>query len=237
MTRRRLLHLAKKITKCRKCPRLVEYRRAVAEKPPKRYLREKYWAKPLPGFGDPYARIIVVGLAPAAHGGNRTGRMFTGNHSGNTLMNALYSLQLSNKPVSTHRNDGLTLRNVYLTAAARCPPPKNKPLPKELENCLPYLEEEFSILPNIRVAVALGSIALNTVIKLLERNGVNVGRPKPKFRHGVILKFSGKIFGKNVPTVLASYHPSRQNTQTGRLSIEMLVEVFRRALEEAEAST
>ena len=232
---RRLRALAERIISCRKCPRLVEYRVKVAESPPKRFKGQRYWAKPLPGFGDPLARIVAVGLAPAAHGGNRTGRMFTGDSAGNTLMRALYSAGLASSPTSERADDGLTLRDIYLTAVARCPPPGNKPLPEELRNCSEYLLEELRILPNLKVLVALGGIAYKVLLKILREEGVEVSKPIPRFRHGLLLKLKGKFMGGKPPLLLASYHPSRQNTQTGRLTQSMLNKIFARACRLAES--
>lgn len=204
--------LNRAIVSCVKCPRLVEYRRMVAENRPKRFSGWQYWARPLPGFGDPQAEILVVGLAPAAHGGNRTGRMFTGDSSGNTLIGSLYRVGLANKPTSTTKDDGLQLKHVYITAALRCAPPANKPLKTELENCFDYLACELKLLANVRVIVALGSIAFQTSCRLL-------GIKTMGFRHGATLERGGVH-------LIASYHPSRRNTQTGLLTTQMLDQVF-----------
>ncbi len=230
-----LRSLAEKIIRCRRCPRLVKYRRWAAEHPPKRYRGERYWAKPLPGFGDPEARIMAVGLAPAAHGGNRTGRMWTGDGAGNTLMRSLYNVGLANRPDSRRADDGLALRGIYLTAVLRCPPPENKPTSDEIRNCVDYLRQELMLLRNVSVVVALGSIAFNTVIRLLREMGVDFGRPIPKFRHGLVLEPGGSLGGRKPPIIIASYHPSRQNTQTGKLTQEMLDQVFEKALRYAGA--
>lgn len=230
----RLRLLNERIISCRRCPRLTEYRVRVAENPPRRFRGQSYWAKPLPGFGDPLARVLAVGLAPAAHGGNRTGRMFTGDSAGNTLMKALHATGFSNQPYSLSLDDGLQLRDIYLTAVVRCPPPANKPLPEEIRNCSEYLLEELKILPNIRVIVALGGIAYTVTLRILRENGVNVGRPMPRFRHGLLLRPSGEFMGRKPPLILASYHPSRQNTQTGRLTQQMLNQVFEKARNLAE---
>lgn len=193
----------------------MAYRRLVAEKPPKRFSGWQYWSRPLTGFGDPEAEILVVGLAPAAHGGNRTGRMFTGDSSGNTLVGSLFRVGLANMPTSTSRDDGLVLRHVYLTAALRCVPPANRPLSEELANCFDYLRCELALLKNVKVIVALGSIAFSASCRLL-------GLKNTRFRHGALLS-NGKTH------LIASYHPSRRNTQTGLLRPEMLDQVFAEA--------
>ncbi|MEM0120102.1 MAG: uracil-DNA glycosylase [Thermoprotei archaeon] len=200
------------IVGCEKCSRLVEYRRRVAQTKTKRFSDWTYWGKPLPGFGDKDAEILVVGLAPAAHGGNRTGRMFTGDSSGNTLMGSLYRVGLASKPTSTDRWDGLKLWHVYITAVLRCVPPGNRPLRTELENCSIYLKWELELLKSLKVIVALGSIAYDSCIRLL-------GFQKKKFAHGLILS-RGDLY------LVSSYHPSRRNTQTGLLKQEMLDNVF-----------
>lgn len=218
--------LEEAIISCERCPRLVRWRRTVALDPPRRYRGEKYWARPLPGFGDREGRMLVVGLAPAAHGGNRTGRMFTGDSSGNTLVEALHRLGLANQPYSTSRDDGLRLTDVYLTAVVRCAPPKNRPTAREIENCRPYLSSELVLLKNLRSAVALGRIAFDGLLKALRGNKYDVPRPKPRFRHGLIFKVycpTGELL------VASSYHPSRQNTQTGRLTPSMLLDVLEEA--------
>lgn len=221
--------LNERIISCKRCPRLVEYRVRVAENPPRRFRGQNYWAKPLPGFGDPLARVLAVGLAPAAHGGNRTGRMFTGDSAGNTLMKALHATGFANQPYSLSLDDGLQLKDIYLTAVVRCPPPANKPLPEEIRNCSEYLLEELRILPNIKVIVTLGGIAYTTTLRILRKSGVNVGKPAPKFKHGLLLNPSGEFLGRKPPIILASYHPSRQNTQTGRLTQGMLNNIFKKA--------
>ncbi len=224
-----LEELAKTIISCKKCSRLVYYRLYVAENRPNRYLNDEYWAKPIPGFGDPNARLLVVGLAPAAHGGNRTGRMFTGDCSAETLMKALYSVGYASQPYSIHRDDGLRLEDVYLTAVVRCVPPKNTPSKEEIENCSIYLKNELFLLKNVRVIVALGMIAFNTCVKILSELGVKIPRPAPKFLHGAVYRLEGELFGRAAPLLIASYHPSRQNTQTGRLTQSMLNNVFKKA--------
>lgn len=180
---------------------------------------DPYWGRPLAGFGDPAARVLVVGLAPAAHGGNRTGRMFTGDDSGLWLMRALHAHGFASIPRSTDRGDGLVLRDAYITAAARCAPPDNRPTPAELATCRPYLARERVLLTNVRVIVALGRIAFAAVLAVEEARGVVLPRPRPRFAHG-----AGATLGD--ASLLASYHPSRQNTQTGRLTAEMLATIF-----------
>jgi uracil-DNA glycosylase family 4 len=191
------------------------------------YRGEEYWGKPVPGWGDPSARLYIVGLAPAAHGGNRTGRVFTGDSSGDFLFGALYRAGFANQPTSIARGDGLQLRDVYIGAAARCAPPDNKPLPSEFANCSPYLAREFELLKNVRVVIGLGLIGFNACLKLLETHGVALPKPRPKFGHNVVYQM-GRC------TVIGTYHPSRQNTNTGKLTAPMMDAVFlsaRKALE------
>lgn len=224
-----LEELATTIISCKKCSRLVFYRSYVTENRPKRYLNEEYWAKPIPGFGDLNARLLVIGLAPAAHGGNRTGRMFTGDGSADTLMRALYSAGYASQPFSIHKNDGLRLEGAYLTAVVRCVPPKNMPFKEEIENCSIYLRNELFLLRNVKVIVALGMVAFNTCVRILSELGVRIPKPSPKFSHGAVYKLEGKLFDRDAPSLVASYHPSRQNTQTGRLTQSMLNNVFKKA--------
>jgi uracil-DNA glycosylase family 4 len=222
--------LVDRIVSCERCPRLVEYRRKVAENPPRRFRGQQYWARPLPGFGDREARILVVGLAPAAHGGNRTGRMFTGDSSADFLMRTLHYFGLANMPRSVSRDDGLQVRGVFLTAPVRCAPPENRPTREELENCYPYLKEEFSLLRNVRVVVALGAIGFAAAKRLLQDSGfVHEGRKRPEFKHGAHYVYRNTE-GRTVH-LLASYHPSRQNTNTGRLTDAMFRRVFRKAVD------
>jgi len=216
--------LAEEIVECRRCPRLVEWREQAAANPPRRYQGQEYWARPLPGFGDPAARVVVVGLAPAAHGGNRTGRVFTGDRSGDWLYAALHRAGLANQALSEHRDDGLRLRDAYITAVNRCPPPGNRPTPAERDNCLPYLVRELLLLDRARVIVALGSYAWDGVLRALRAAGEDVPRPKPRFAHGAEAEV-GRI------TLLGCYHPSQQNTFTGKLTQPMLDAVFARARE------
>ncbi|MCY0865677.1 MAG: uracil-DNA glycosylase [Sulfobacillus sp.] len=219
------------IIHCRRCPRLVEWREKVAQTKVRRFRDEPYWGKPLPGFGDPHARLLIVGLAPAAHGGNRTGRMFTGDDSGDWLIDALYQNGLANQPVSRSIDDGLVLHETYLTAAVRCAPPDNRPTPAEARACASYLQAEWQWF-NPRVVVALGRFALEAVRRLAEALGEETG--PLTFRHGAEYDWSRPTHR----TLLVSYHPSRQNTQTGRLTRDMLLTVMARAraiLEESGA--
>ena len=216
--------LNQEIVECRRCPRLVEWREEVAENPPRRYRGQEYWARPLPGFGDPAARVIVLGLAPAAHGGNRTGRVFTGDRSGDWLYAALFRAGFANQPESVHRDDGLRLRGAYVTAVNRCPPPANKPTPAERDNCLPYLVRELRLLEDARVIVALGSFAWDGALRALRAVGEEIPRPKPRFGHAA----EGQV---GSVTLLGCYHPSQQNTFTGKLTEAMLDATFARARE------
>jgi uracil-DNA glycosylase len=225
-----LAALAAEVHDCRRCPRLVAWREAVAVDPPRRYEGEDYWARPLSGFGDPAARIIVVGLAPAAHGGNRTGRMFTGDRSADWLFAAMHRAGLANQPNSDRRDDGLRLRDAYVTAVVRCAPPANKPTPGERDNCLPYLERELGLLPRARVVVALGKFGWDGFLRAAGTMGVPTPRPKPRFGHG-----AEAILGERL-TLLGCFHPSQQNTFTGKLTVPMIDAVFARAVALAAAS-
>ncbi|MCS7095297.1 MAG: uracil-DNA glycosylase [Thaumarchaeota archaeon] len=222
-----------RIVSCSRCPRLVRYREEVARNPPRRFAGHTYWSRPLPGFGDRSARILVVGLAPAAHGGNRTGRMFTGDSSASFLASTLHQLGLANKPTSESVDDGLVLHDVFLTAPVRCAPPANKPTHDEFENCYPFLLKEARQLSQLRVVVALGAIGFGASVRLLNDLGFR-SVAKPKFGHGVEFAFSDDRGMRKF--LLGSYHPSRQNTQTGRLTKAMFLSVFRRALELASHS-
>lgn len=219
----RLVELNRTIVGCRKCPRLVRWRERVAEAPPRRYAGQKYWAKPLPGFGDINGRLLIVGLAPAAHGGNRTGRIFTGDRSGDWLYGALYTAGLANQPSSGYRDDGLQLTDCYITAAVRCAPPGNKPTVAEFARCRPYLVAELKLLRNLKVVVALGKLAFDAFLAAYRQNGVPLAKPRPKFSHGCSAVLPGGV------TLMASYHPSQQNTFTGKLTMPMLEGVFARA--------
>ena len=215
-----LSDLKKKVISCKKCPRLVKYIGEIKKKYP------DYWCKPVPGFGDTNAEILIVGLAPGRFGSNRTGRMFTGDSSGNFMYKILHDVGLCNKPDSVDLHDGLILKNCYITAVGRCAPPQNKPTPKELENCFPYFREELRLLKNIKVVVALGKIAFDGYLKwLFSRNDV-LQKKDFKFSHCAIYN------SKDLPHVLiASYHPSRQNTQTGRLTRKMFKQIFKKAIQ------
>jgi uracil-DNA glycosylase family 4 len=214
-----LEEIAREVIACRRCPRLVAYREAVARRKRRQFRDWEYWGRPVPGFGDPQARVLVVGLAPAAHGANRTGRMFTGDGSGDFLIAALYRAGFANQPASTHREDGLVLRDVYLTAVVRCAPPDNQPSPEERARCRPYLVRELRALPRLQVVVTLGQIATEGFIRALRELGYE--GPRPAFRHGAV-----HPLGPGWPVLITSYHPSRQNTQTGRLTSEMFDTVW-----------
>ncbi|MFH1573322.1 MAG: uracil-DNA glycosylase [Acidobacteriota bacterium] len=218
-----LERLNENIIRCRLCPRLAAWREYVARKKVRRFRSHEYWGRPVPGFGRSGARLIIVGLAPAAHGANRTGRMFTGDRSGEWLYEALHRFGFANRPDSRHRADGLALRNCYITAAVRCVPPQNKPARAELAECGQYLRREFSLLRSRRVVLALGQIAFGAVLTL-ERGGTNrqAGNRPPRFAHGAEWPMSRNA------ALIASYHPSQQNTQTGRLTREMFYQVFGR---------
>jgi uracil-DNA glycosylase family 4 len=219
-----LERLSREIHRCRRCPRLVEWREASAAAPPRRFQGEEYWARPVAGFGDPRARLALVGLAPAAHGANRTGRMFTGDRSGDWLYAALHRAGYANQPTSTEREDGLHLLDAYITAVVRCAPPANRPMPSERDNCLPYLTRELELLSNCRTIVALGGFAWDGALRALGELGAEAPRPKPRFGHGAEADVgSWKLIG--------CYHPSQQNTFTGRLTEPMLDEVLTRARE------
>lgn len=218
-----LVRLQATIVACRACPRLVRHRERVAATKVRRYRDWEYWGRPVPPFGDPAARLLVVGLAPAAHGGNRTGRIFTGDRSGDWLFAALHRFGFANQPTSTHRGDGLTLRDCYVTAAVRCAPPGNRPSRAELTRCRPYLVEELRLLDRVRVVVALGSIALAAYLEARRALGQAVPVPRPAFRHGAAHRLPGG------PVLITSYHPSQQNTLTGRLTRPMFDRVFARA--------
>jgi uracil-DNA glycosylase family 4 len=219
---RELARLTEEIVRCRRCPRLVEWRERAAADPPRRFAGETYWARPVPGFGDPAARVLVVGLAPAAHGGNRTGRIFTGDRSGDWLVASLHRTGFANRPISVRRDDGLRLRTLYLAAVNRCCPPGNRPTPAERDTCLPYLARELELLDRVRVVVALGSFAWDGVLRAASALGHPAPRPRPRFGHGAEAEVGPYL-------LLGSYHPSQQNTFTGVLTEAMLDAVFARA--------
>jgi len=221
----KLEDLRETVVSCRRCPRLVEWRETVAREKRAAFADEKYWGKPVPGFGDPGAGLLVIGLAPAAHGANRTGRMFTGDRSGDWLYGALFQAGFASQAESTDRGDGMELRDCYITAAVRCAPPGNRPTPAERDRCRPYLEAELDLLEDARVLVALGKFAYDQIWRILLGRGEPLPKPRVPFGHGVEVGVRGDL------TLLASYHPSQQNTFTGTLSQEMFHQVWARARE------
>ncbi len=216
--------LEQEIISCQKCPRLVAWREEVARKKRRAYREWVYWGRPVPGFGDRKARVLIVGLAPGAHGANRTGRMFTGDGSGDFLYPALYRAGFASQPTATHREDGLTLHDVFITAVVRCVPPKNRPTAQEIATCLPYMGREIDLLPRLQVIVTLGRIAFEWTLRLYRERGLDL--PRLPFAHGAVYPL-----GPGAPTLVASYHPSRQNTQTGRLTREMFDAVWSKVKE------
>ncbi len=215
--------LYKTVIACQACPRLVKWREEVARTKVSRFIGENYWGKAVPGFGDPKARLLIIGLAPAAHGANRTGRMFTGDRSGDWLYRALYKAGFANQPESISRNDGLTLKDCYITASARCAPPQNKPLPKELMNCRPFLLKELELLVNVRVVIALGKVAADTIFDTFRASGRTAMKKRPAFGHGIQCELNEH------QTLITSFHPSQQNTFTGKLTESMFDEIFSKA--------
>lgn len=216
----RLQQLNKRIISCTICPRLTEYRKRISLTKRFMYRDQPYWGKPVPSFGDSEAKILIVGLAPAAHGGNRTGRMFTGDKSGDWLYGALYRNGFANHPNSLKINDGLTIQNIYITAAVHCAPPDNHPNKEEFEACRSYLIEELAILKQLRVVLALGKIAFDSYLTAIQALGTKIPSPRPKFIHGAQYRLSNEI------CLFASYHPSQRNTQTGRLTLPMFDSIF-----------
>ena len=216
--------LAGEIVSCRRCPRLIRHCRRTAQEKRRAFRDQEYWGKPVPGFGDGRAELLVLGLAPAAHGANRTGRMFTGDSSGDFLYRALYETGFASQPGSTHRGDGLTLDGVWVSAAVRCAPPANKPSPGEARNCRAFLERELALLLRVRVVVALGRFAFHAYLSVLRDAGTVSGAGGFTFGHG-----AGRRVARGSPLLISSYHPSRQNTSTGRLTFPMLRAVFERA--------
>ena len=220
-----LLQVRNEIVSCERCPRLREYCEQVGREKRRAFRDDTYWARPVPGFGDPNARLLLIGLAPAAHGANRTGRVFTGDGvgaSGDFLMAALHRAGFANITTSQHVNDGLKLTDAFIAAAVRCAPPDNKPTPEEIAQCLPHLDAEIGALPRLRVVVALGKIAFDAYLQLLKTRGVAM-RPRPKFAHASVATLA------NGQTLIGCYHPSRQNTNTGKLTPSMMDDVFRKS--------
>ena len=222
---RSLAVLNQSITECRKCPRLVHHREAIAQMKRRQYRDWTYWGRPVPAFGDPSARLFVIGLAPAAHGGNRTGRIFTGDRSGDWLYEALHRYGFANQAQSTHRDDGLALKDCYIAAVVRCAPPDNKPTPAEFDRCRPYLAEELHLLKKVRVVVTLGKIAFDHYFKACRELGYDIPSPALRFGHGAIYRLPWGT------TLIGSYHPSQQNTFTGKLTVPMFHSVFAEARE------
>ena len=215
--------LNREIVACVRCPRLVAYREQIAREKRRAYRDHEYWGKPVPSFGDPEARVLVMGLAPGAHGSNRTGRPFTGDASGKFMFPVLYETGFANQPNATDRNDGLILKDLYITAAVRCAPPDNKPTPQELTNCSHFLDREMTGLENVKVVVALGKIGFDAYLNYVKRRGLLASKKAYIFKHGASYRLpDGKV-------LLASYHPSNQNTQTGKLTRTMFVKIFKQA--------
>lgn len=220
---RALKVLHQTIADCTLCPRLTIYRRGIAQTKVKRFQEWEYWGRPIPGFGDPNARLYILGLAPAAHGGNRTGRVFTGDRSGDWLYEALFQFGFANQPGATHLNDGLTLHNCYVAAAVRCAPPDNKPTKEEFNTCRPFMLKELQLLKHTTVVVALGKLAFDEYLKACKELGHSLSKPLPKFGHGSVYTTPWGV------TLLGSYHPSQQNTFTGRLTRPMFHSIFKQA--------
>jgi uracil-DNA glycosylase family 4 len=228
--RAKLVHLEHEVVECVRCPRLVEWRERVAREKVARFREETYWARPVPGFGDPDARILLLGLAPAAHGGNRTGRVFTGDASGDFLWPALHAAGLADRPVSIRAGDGLRAIDLWITAPVKCAPPDNKPLPSERDNCAPYLVRELTALDRVRVLLALGSFAWASALRAFASLGAQPPRPLPRFAHGAEVVIDRW-------TLLGCYHVSQQNTFTRRLTRDMLDRVLRRAVDLARSDS
>lgn len=223
--------LNQEVIACTRCPRLVTYREEVARIKRRAYLGCEYWGKPVPGFGDPHARVLIMGLAPGAHGSNRTGRPFTGDASGKFMYPVLHETGFASQPTATDRNDGLQLKDLYVTAAVRCAPPDNKPLPQELAECSYFLDRELAGLKSVKVVVALGKIGFDAYLNYLQRQGLISSKRTFIFKHGASYRLPG---GK---VLLASYHPSNQNTQTGKLTRDMFVRIFQEAAKLADRET
>ena len=222
-TQNDLLQLNQEIIGCTLCPRLIAHCRKVGREKRRAYMHWDYWAKPVTGWGDPLARLLLLGLAPGAHGSNRTGRPFTGDGSGHFLYRVLYKAGFASQPTSTHRDDGLELRDAYITAAVRCAPPENKPTPQEIARCAPFLDREFAALGGVRVVVVLGKIAFDAYLNYVKRRGLIHSKAGLVFRHGA------EYAMPDGRTLLCAYHPSLQNTNTGKLTEKMLLDVFKRA--------
>ena len=214
--------IRRQVISCQRCPRLRAYCARVARDKRAAFRHEEYWGRPVPGFGDRHARVLVLGLAPAAHGANRTGRVFTGDGASDFLMQAMHRADFANLPTSHTARDGLKLKDAYISAVVRCAPPENKPTRREIANCQGYLESELTALGRVRVVVALGKVAFDAYWRLVASHDV-APKPKPRFAHGVVFQTDG------VPALVGSYHPSQQNTNTGRLTATMLADVFRKA--------
>jgi uracil-DNA glycosylase len=240
--------LNREVVACKRCPRLVEYREKVAREKRRAYRNWKYWGKPVPGFGDPHARVLIMGLAPGAHGSNRTGRPFTGDASGNFMYPVLYETGFANHPTATDRKDGLKLKDLYITAAVRCAPPDNKPLPQELAECSHFLDRELAGLADVKVVVALGKIGFDAYLNYAKRRGLfESGHPTSgksgqkwgtQFSKKVyVFKHGASYWMPDGKVLLASYHPSNQNTQTGKLTRKMFVEIFKRAARLADEAS
>jgi len=215
--------LNQEVVQCGRCPRLVEYRERIGREKRRAYKDQEYWAKPVPGFGDPHARVLILGLAPGAHGSNRTGRPFTGDGSGNFLYPVLHAAGFASRPSATHRGDGLQLKDAYITAAVRCAPPMNKPTPQEIVACSSFLDRELAGMKSVKVVVALGKIGFDAYLNYLKRGRVITSKAAYLFGHGATYKLPNGV------TLLASYHPSLQNTNTGKLTDKMFLQVFRNA--------
>jgi uracil-DNA glycosylase len=218
-----LVQLNQEIVACTRCSRLVSYCQKIGREKRRAYKDWEYWAKPVPGFGDPEARVLILGLAPGAHGSNRTGRPFTGDGSGYFMYPVLHKAGFASQPTATHRDDGLQLKDAYITAAVRCAPPQNKPTPKEIANCSSFLDQEMAILKNVKVVVALGRIGFEAYLNFLKRSGLLASKAGIIFAHGAHYKMPDQRI------LLCSYHPSQQNTQTGKLTEKMFLDVFKKA--------
>ena len=227
-----LAELEREVVSCRRCPRLVAWRELVAREKRAAFSDQEYWGRPIPGFGDPSARVMIFGLAPAAHGANRTGRVFTGDRSGDFLFAVLHRAGFANQPTSLHAGDGLALRDAWITAAVRCAPPANKPTPQERDNCLPFALRELDLLTEVRVMLCLGAFAWDAALRVLTARGALLARPKPRFGHGAEYRPQAPH-----PMLLGCFHPSQQNTFTRRITPEMLDAILLRARALAELPT